>query len=107
MGETRETHIERDADGRVTDTKVTIDRPRRNGGGFGAGLLLGIVALAAVLLAFAWTEGSFQSAGREADRATAAAEQQLEQRAAEAQQALNDARASVDQAEQNSGTESN
>lgn len=106
MAEIRETHVERDADGRVTDTKVTIERPKR-GGGFGAGLLLGIVALAAVLMAFAWTEGSFQNAGRTADQTTAAAEQQLEQTAAEAQQALNDARASIDQAEQNSGTESN
>ena len=31
MAEIRETHVERDADGRVVDSKVTIEQPKRRG----------------------------------------------------------------------------
>lgn len=75
MEEIRETHVERDADGRVTDTKVIVDRPKR-GGGFGWGMLLGVVVIAVGILAFAYSQGSFQQAGVEADRATARIEAQ-------------------------------
>jgi hypothetical protein len=76
MAEIRETHVERDPDGRVVDTKVTIDRPKRKGGGFGWGLLLGVLVIAVGLITFAYSQGSFQQAGARADQATAQVEQQ-------------------------------
>ena len=78
MAEIRETQVERDEDGRVVDTKVTVDRPRRRGGGFGWGLLLGVILIAGAILAFAYTQGSFQRAGVEADQATAQLEESTE-----------------------------
>lgn len=89
MAEIRETHVERDEEGRVTDTKVRIERPKR-GGGFGVGMLLGVLLIAGAIVAFAYTQGSFQEAGLEADQATAAAEQQLEQAADTTQAALHE-----------------
>lgn len=77
MAEIRETHVERDEDGRVTDTKVRIERPHR-GGGFGWGLTLGVLLIAGAIIAFAYSQGSFQQAGVEADQATAQLEQQTE-----------------------------
>ncbi len=76
MAEIRETHVERDEDGRVTDTKVVIDRPKRKGGGFGWGMLLGVLIIAAGIIGFAYSQGSFQQAGVQADQATAQIEQQ-------------------------------
>jgi hypothetical protein len=73
MAEIRETHVERDADGNVVDTTVTH---RKKGGGFGFGMFLGVILIAGALLAFAYTQGSFQQAGVEADQATAQVEQQ-------------------------------
>lgn len=75
MAEIRETHVERDADGRVTDTKVIVERPRRKGG-FGWGMLFGVLIIAGAILAFAYSQGSFQQAGVEADQATAQVEEQ-------------------------------
>ena len=75
MPEIRETHVERDAEGRVVDTKVTIDRPRRRGGGFGWGMLLGVILIAGAIIAFAYSQGSFQQAGVEADQAKSQVEQ--------------------------------
>lgn len=75
MNEIRETHVERDADGRVTDTKVIVDRPRKKGG-FGWGMLFGVILIAGAIIAFAYSQGSFQQAGVEADQATAQVEQQ-------------------------------
>ena len=76
MAEIRETHIERDEDGRVVDTKV-VER-RKSGGGFGWGLVFGVVLIAAAVIAFAYSQGSFQQAGVEADQATAQIEQQTD-----------------------------
>ena len=70
MAEIRETHVERDPEGRVVDSKVTIERPKRSGG-FGWGLLLGAIVIAAGIIFFAYTQGSFQQAGVEADQAKA------------------------------------
>jgi hypothetical protein len=70
MAEIRETHVERDADGRVTDTKVVVERPKRKGG-FGWGMLFGVILIAGAIIAFAYSQGSFQQAGVEADQATA------------------------------------
>lgn len=75
MAEIRETHVERDADGRITDTRVTVGKAKR-GGGFGLGMILGVLLIAAAILAFAYSQGSFQQAGREADQVAARAEAQ-------------------------------
>jgi cytoskeletal protein RodZ len=91
MAEIRETHIERDAEGRPIDTRVTIDRPKKRGGGFGWGLLFGVLIIAGALLAFAYTQGSFQQAGVEADQATAQVQEQSQQVAQNAEQAVDNA----------------
>lgn len=75
MAEIRETHVKRDEHGRVTDTKVIIEHPKKKAG-FGWGLLLGVVLIAGAMLAFAYSQGSFQEAGLEADRVTAQVEEQ-------------------------------
>jgi hypothetical protein len=74
MAEIRETHVERDADGRVIDTTVT--HHKKGGGGCGWGMLLGVVIIAGAIIAFAYSQGSFQQAGVEADQATAQVEDQ-------------------------------
>lgn len=83
MPEIRETHVERDEQGRVVDTKVTIDREparrrRSGGGGFGWGLLLGVLLIVGAIIAFAYSQGSFRQAGLEADRAAAQIEETTE-----------------------------
>jgi hypothetical protein len=98
MAEIRETHVERDADGRVVDTKVTIERPKRKGGGFGWGLLLGVLVIAVGLITFAYSQGSFQQAGVQADQATAQIEQQTETVAENAGDALESAGDTAEQA---------
>jgi hypothetical protein len=103
MSDFRETRIERDSEGRVVgSTERIVNRdaantrpdnsaansrpiyatPERKKGGFGRGLLFGIVLVALALIVFALTQGGFTEAGREADQAAAAAEQQVD-RAAE------------------------
>lgn len=100
MAEIRETHVERDEDGRVIDRQVIVERPKK-GGGFGWGMLLGMVLVAGAIVVFAFSEGSFQQAGVQADQATAqiedttsdAAQQTgnaLEQAGDNAQQAANE-----------------
>jgi len=74
MPEIRETHVERDENGNVVDTKVV--QRRRGGGGFGWGMLLGVLIIAGGIIAFAYSQGSFQNAGADADRATAQIEEQ-------------------------------
>ena len=76
MAEIRETHVERDADGRVVDTKVVIDQPKRKGGGFGWGMLFAVLVIAGGIIAFAYSQGSFQQAGARADQAAVQVEQQ-------------------------------
>lgn len=99
MPEVRETHVERDADGRVTDTKVVVDRdePKR-GGGFGWGMLFGVIIIAGAIIAFAYSQGSFQQAGVEADQATAQIEDQTRTVAENAGDIAEDAGDSVEQA---------
>ncbi len=88
MAEIRETHVERDAQGRVIDTVVRVEkvpddhhqaRKTKRGGGFGIGLLIGILLIAGAILAYAYSQGGFQQAGREADQATAQIQEQTEQ----------------------------
>ena len=76
MAEIRETHVERDADGRVIDTKVIVDRPKKKGG-FAPGLILGAILVAGGIGAYAYSQGSFENAGSQADRATVVAEEQV------------------------------
>ena len=98
MPEIRETEVERDAEGRVIGYKervseaadATHERPRRKGG-FGWGMLFGILVIAVALVAFAYSQGSFQQAGVEADQATAQIEEQTEQAAETAGDALENA----------------
>jgi len=97
MAEIRETHVERDEDGRVTDTKVIIDRPKKKGG-FGWGLLLGVLLIAAAVIGFAYTQGGFQQAGIEADQATAQIEQSTENAIDSTGAALDETAENVDQA---------
>jgi hypothetical protein len=96
MAEIRETHVERDEDGRVTDTKVVIDRPKRKGG-FGWGMLLGILLIAAAIIGFAYTQGGFQQAGVEADQVAAQVEQSTEGAIDTTQQALNETAENTEQ----------
>jgi hypothetical protein len=77
MAEIRETHVERDADGNVIDRRVVVDRPKKKGG-FGFGMLLGVVLVAGAIIAFAYSQGSFQQAGVEADQAQSQIEAQTE-----------------------------
>ncbi|PZO56227.1 MAG: hypothetical protein DCF16_00610 [Alphaproteobacteria bacterium] len=76
MAEIRETHVERDANGNVVDTKV-VER-RKGGGGFGWGMLFAVLVIAGGIIAFAYSQGSFQNAGAEADRAAEQVETQTE-----------------------------
>lgn len=97
MAEIRETHVERDEDGRVVDTKVTIDRPKK-GGGFGWGMFLGVILIAGAIIAFAYSQGSFQQAGVEADQATAQIEETAGATAETAGDALEQAGDNAEQA---------
>jgi hypothetical protein len=72
----REVEVERDADGRIIGYEEHVERPRRkSGGGFGWGMLFGVIVLAVGIVAFAYNQGGFQEAGLEADQATAQAEE--------------------------------
>src|SRR5262245_14567378 len=88
MAEIRETHIDRDAEGRPVDTRVTIEKPSKRRGGFGWGMLLGVLIIAGAILAFAYTQGSFQQAGVEADQATAQVQEQSQEVAQNAGEAV-------------------
>jgi len=91
MAEVRETQVTQDTDGNVVDRKTVIERPRKKGG-FSLGLLLGVLIVAGAIVAFAYNQGSFQSAGREADQATQTAQVELNQTADNAHQAVDNAR---------------
>lgn len=95
MAEIRETHVERDANGNVVDTKVV---QRRKGGGFGWGMLFAVLVIAGGIIAFAYSQGSFQQAGAEADRAAAQVETQTEVAAENAGDAIENAGDQVEQA---------
>lgn len=70
----RESEIVRDSDGRVVE-RVEVERPRKKGG-FGWGMLFGVLIIAGGIIAFAYSQGSFQTAGVQADQATAQVEDQ-------------------------------
>ncbi len=89
MAENRETHVERDAEGNVTDTKVVIERPTKKGR-FGWGLFFGALLIAALVIGFGYSQGSFQQAGVEADQVAAQVEQSTERAIDTTSDALND-----------------
>lgn len=111
MSDFRETRIERDERGnvvgsteRIVERADTGDRgrasdatePRRSG--TGRGLLLGVLLAGAALIAFAVSQGGFSEAGREADRATALAEQELSIAAEQAGDAAENAGDTIERA---------
>lgn len=96
MADIRETHVDRDAEGRVVETRV-VER-KKGGGGFGFGMLLGVIIVAGAIVAFAYSQGSFQSAGVEADQATAQIQDQTQTVAANAGDAIEDVGDRVEQA---------
>ncbi len=90
MAEVRETQVAKDAEGDVLDRRTVIERPHRDGG-FGWGLLLGVVLVAIAVLAFAYGQGSFRTADREADKTTRTGQVELNQTADNTRQAANNA----------------
>lgn len=101
MAEIRETEVARDSQGRVIgQTERIVDRPRK-GGGFGWGLIFGVAIVAIGVIAFAYTQGSFQTAGARADGAAAQAERRLDQTAQNAGQAIENAGDHVEQVTDN------
>ena len=62
MAEVRETQVTQDMEGNVVDRSTVIERPKKKGG-FGWGMLLGVLIIAGAVVAFAYNQGSFQSAG--------------------------------------------
>jgi hypothetical protein len=85
----REKVIEHDADGHTTE-KIYVEQPRRKGG-FGWGMLLGVLIIAGGVIAFAYSQGSFQTAGREADQATAQVQTQTSEVAQNTSNAIDNA----------------
>jgi hypothetical protein len=51
---------------------------RRKGGGFGWGLLLGALLLAIIVVGYAYSQGGFQQAGRDADQVASVVEEQTD-----------------------------
>lgn len=91
MAKIRETEVRVDEDGReVGRTEHIIERPKRGGGGFGWGLFFGVILVAGAITLFAFSQGSFQTAGRQADVATQVAQEQVGETVDSTQQALND-----------------
>ncbi|MGD9816767.1 MAG: hypothetical protein AB7Q23_03995 [Hyphomonadaceae bacterium] len=92
MDHTRENHPHDHEDRRVVEREVIVERPKKKGG-LGWGTLFGVVLLAGAILAFAYSQGSFQQAGVEADQAAAQVEQQTDRAVDATQDALQSAQA--------------
>jgi type VI protein secretion system component VasK len=90
MAEVRETQVTRDLEGNEVDRKTVIERPRKKGG-FGWGLLLGVLIVAGAIVAYAYNQGSFQAAGVRADQATQTAQTELNQTADNTRQSVHNA----------------
>ena len=101
--------VEVDSEGNVVGQpvrEVVIERPRRKGG-FGIGLFLGMMLIAGGILLFAYNQGSFQTAGVQADHATAQAQQTLQQTAAQAGDAAQNAGNRIENATDTPQTQNN
>lgn len=92
MAKIRETEVRVDDEGHeIGRTEHIVERPRRKGGGgFGWGLFFGVILVAGAITLWAYNEGSFQTAGRQADQATQVAQAQVGSAVDTTQQALND-----------------
>jgi hypothetical protein len=100
MADIREAEVERDADGRIIGyNERTVEKPVvvRKSGGFGWGLLFGLLIAIIGIGVFAYNHGSFQGAGRQADQVTAQVEQKAGDTAHRAANSLDNA---GDQAQQ-------
>ena len=89
MAEVRETEVTRE--GNVVDRNTVIEHPIKKKGDFGWGMMLGVLIVAGAVVAFAYNQGSFQTAGRQADRATETAQVQANQTADNARAAVHNA----------------
>ena len=90
MAEVRETQVTKDMEGNVVDRQTTIEHPKKQSG-FGWGLLFGVLIVAGAIVAYAYNQGSFRTAGARADRATQTAQVELNQTADNTRRALNNA----------------
>lgn len=88
MSKVRETQVERDAEGNVIGT-TEIERSKKKKSGFGWGMLLGVLIVAGAIIAFAYNQGSFQTAGVRADQATQTAQADISQTANNTKAAVN------------------
>jgi hypothetical protein len=95
MARIRERQIERDENGRVIEERVEL---KRRGAGFAPGLAAGMIAVLAALAFYAYSQGSFQDAGRDADVAAAQAQTQLSAAADSAGNAVENAGDRIEQA---------
>lgn len=101
----RETEVVRDPEtGRVTGyVERTEERPKKSGGGWIFGLLLGALLVAGGVAIYANNEGGFQQAGVEADRAVEQAQDQTGQAAEQAGDAFNQTAQNAGAAVENAG----
>lgn len=91
MAKIRETEVRVDEEGHeVGRTEHIVERPKRGGGGFGWGLFFGVILVAGAITLWSYNQGSFQTAGRQADQATQVAQEQVGSAVDSTQQALND-----------------
>jgi type VI protein secretion system component VasK len=97
MAVIRETRVTPDVEGDVVERNtverpVVIERPVvKKKGGFGWGMILGVLIVAGAIVAYAYNQGSFQTAGARADQATQTAQVEASQTANNARQAVNNA----------------
>jgi hypothetical protein len=74
--EVRTKEVYRDSEGRVIREEPVVRERHvevKKGGGFGIGALIGLLIAVAAIALFAFSQGSFSQAGREADQATSQA----------------------------------
>ena len=107
MAVVRETQVTPDAEGNVVERNTVIERPAKKKGGFGWGMLLGVLIVAGAIVAFAYNQGSFQTAGREADQAAQTAQVEASQTADNARQTVNNATEDNSQQPTSQPTQSN
>ncbi len=73
--EVKETKVVRDAGGNAVETTERQVSPVSRRSNFGGGLILGIIVVVVAIAVFAYSQGSFRSAGADADRAAVGAQE--------------------------------
>lgn len=104
--ERRETEVVRDPEtGRVTSyvEHHVEERPKKSGGGWLLGLILGALLVVGGIAIYANNQGGFQQAGVEADRAVEQAQTQTGQAAEQAGDAFNQTAQNAGEAVENAG----